>query len=108
MESEIDQHLLSEEWKLTENDIFSRVNSLVCFSACNAFRKHTEPEEGLIKHFDRLLKDTLFGEGSEGLLQDIRESNLTSVCGKILRNGEPAYCCRYDSGNAPIRHKSKH
>ena len=102
MESEIDQHLLlSKEWKSTEDDIFSRVNLLVCFFACNAFRGHTEPEEGLIKRFDRLLKDTLFGEGSEGLLQDIKESNLTSVCGKILRNGEPAYCCRYNIGISP-------
>lgn len=103
MESEIDhQFLLSEEWKSTEEDIFSRVNLLVSHFACKAFHSHTsEPEEVLIKRFDLLLKDTLFGEGSEGLLQGIRESNLTSVCGKILRNGEPAYCCRYENGKSP-------
>jgi len=97
MESEIDQHfLLSNEWTSTENDIFARVNLLVCFFGCKAFQNHSaEPEEVLLKRFDCLLKDTLFGEGSEGLLQNICESNLTSVCGKILRNGEPAYCCRY-------------
>lgn len=105
MASEIDQQfLLSKEWTSTENDIFARVNLLVCFFACKAFRNHrSEPEEGLIKRFDRLLKDTLFGEDSEGLLQGIRESNLTSVCGKILRNGEPAYCCRYENGTTPLR-----
>ena len=103
MESEIDQQfLLSKEWTSTENDIFARVNLLVCYFACKVFQNHrTEPEEALIKRFDRLLKDTLFGENSEGLLQDIRESNLTSVCGKILRNGEPAYCCRYSTGVSP-------
>ena len=95
MESEIDQFLLSKEWKSTEGDIFTRVNLLLCFFACKAFRDHrSETEEIVIKRFDGLLKETLFGEGSERLLQDIRESNLTSVCGKILRNGEPAYCCR--------------
>ena len=96
MESEIDQRFLhSREWTLTEDDIFARVNLLVSFFACKAFRNHqSEPEEVVIKRFDCLLKETLFGEGSEGLLQGISESNLTSVCGKILRNGEPAYCCR--------------
>lgn len=99
MESEVDQQfLLSKEWTATEDNILARVNLLVCYFACNAFRNHhSEPEEVLIKRFDRLLKDTLFGEGSEGLLQGIQGSNLTSVCGKILRNGEPAYCCRYET-----------
>lgn len=103
MESEVDQQFLqSKEWKSTEDDIFARVNLLVCFFASKAFRNHrSEPEEVLLKRFDRLLKDTLFGEDSEGLLQDISQSNLTSVCGKILRNGEPAYCCRYCNGESP-------
>ena len=103
MESEIEQQfLLSQEWKSTENDVSARVKLLVCFFACKAFQNHrSEPEEALIKRFDRLLKETLFGENSEGVLQDIRESNLTSVCGKILRNGEPAYCCRYGTGVSP-------
>lgn len=94
---EIDQEfLLSKEWKSTEDDIFARVNLLVSFFACKAFwNHHSEEEEVVIKRFDSLLKETLFGEGSDGLLQGICESNLTSVCGKILRNGEPAYCCRY-------------
>ena len=103
MESEIDkQFLLSNEWASTEGDVFSRVNLLVCFFACKVFRNpRSEPEEVLIKRFDHLLKHTLFGDDSEGLLQGISESNLTSVCGKILRNGEPAYCCRYENGLSP-------
>lgn len=97
MASEIDKHfLLSEEWKATERDVTARVYLLACFFASKAFHNYgQDPEDVLIKRFGHLLNKTLFGEDSIRILQGIRESNTTSVCGKILRNGEPAYCCRY-------------
>ena len=96
MASEIDKHfLLSEEWKATEGDISTRINLLACFFSSKAFQKYgQDPEDVLLKRFGHHLNKVLFGEDSERLLKGIRESNTTTVCGKILRNGEPAYCCR--------------
>jgi len=104
MASEVDKHFfLSEEWKATEGNISVRINLLACFFACKAFRKYgQDPDNVLLKRFGHHLNQVLFGEDSERLLQGIRESNTTTVCGKILRNGEPAYCCRYRSWDSPI------